>query len=346
MINRRQILAAGASTALLPLTARRGAAQEAAKEIQLMTWGGLWQDIFRPVIADFEKDTGIKVNFVVQSGSADGLNKITAQRNNPQVDVWTSISSTVQAAEKQNLLVKLDPAKIPQLAEMPKEFVKDAGVSIWLSPRGIFYRKDMAPFELKTWQDLWDPRLKDKVGVTLALDRGSFLIAAALLNGGNEHDIDKGFENIARLKPNIHTVYKTDPESIKLLETGEVAVVAWGALPNVYRHLGPDSQYAFVMPTPRFLADIPVSIVAGRPPAQQAAAEKFVDYMLRPEYQTIMTSIAGTVPANPKATLPEKLKGIIPPLPLSDVYEVDWSYVNANFSSWEDRWAQEVMTRG
>jgi putative spermidine/putrescine transport system substrate-binding protein len=346
MINRRHLLAAGAATALAPLTGERAAAQAPASEIRLMTWGGLWQDIFRPVAAAFEKDTGTKVEFVVQSGAADGLNKITAQRANPQVDVWTSIASTVQSAEKSNLLLKLDPATIPQLKEMPAEFVKDHGASIWLSPRGIFYRKDLAPFELKTWQDLWDPRLKDKLGVTLALDRGSFLIVAALLNGGNEHSIEKGFEKIAQLKPNIHAVYTSDPESIKLLETGEVAVVAWGALPNVYRHLGPDSKYVFVMPTPRFLADIPVSIVKGRPAAQQAAAEKFVDYMLRPEYQTIMSSIAGTVPANPKAKVPEKLKDIIPPLPLKDVYNVDWTYVNANFSRWEDRWAREVQSRG
>lgn len=346
MIRRRQILAAGASLATLPLIGKSSWAKDAAGSIRLMTWGGLWQDIFRPVADDFQKDTGTKVEFVVQSGSADGLNKITAQRSNPQVDVWTSIASTVAAATKANLLVNLDPKKIPQLDQMPKEFVKDTGVSIWLSPRGIFYRKDLVPFEPKGWKDLWDPRLKDKIGVTLVLDRGSFLIVAALLNGGNEHEIGKGFENMAKLKPNIHTVYTSDPESIKLLETGEVAVVAWGALPNVYRHLGPDSKYAFVMPTPRFLADIPVSIVAGRPAPQQAAAEKFVDYMLQPKYQTIMTSIAGTVPSNPKASLPEKLKGIIPPLPLTDVYHVDWDYVNKHFPAWQDRWAQEVLTRG
>lgn len=345
MITRRHILAAGASLPFAPMVVREGFAQ-AAPEIRLMTWGGQWQDIFRPVAQAFEKDTGTKVEFVVQSGAADGLNKITAQRANPQVDVWTSIASTVQAGEKANLLHKLDAARIPMLKEMPPEFVKEVGASIWLSPRGIFYRKDLAPFEPKSWQDLWDARLKDKIGVTLALDRGSFLIVSALLNGGDERSIDKGFEKIAQLKPNIHAIYNTDPESIKLLETGEVAVVAWGALPNVYRHLGPDSKYAFVMPTPRFLADIPVSIVKGRPAPQQAAAEKFVDYMLRPENQTIMASIAGTVPANPKAQIPEKLKGIIPPLPLKDVHTVDWTYVNANFSKWEDRWAREVQSRG
>jgi putative spermidine/putrescine transport system substrate-binding protein len=345
MWNRRQVFALAGSAFALPFVSRVGHAQGMAKSIRLLTWGGYWQDIFRPVADAFEKETGTAVEFVVQSGSADGLNKITAQRANPQVDVWTSISSTVQAATQSGLLASLDRGKIGQLAQMPKEFVHDTAASIWLSPRGIFYRTDLAPFELKTWKDLWDPRLKDKIGVTLALDRGSFLIVAALLDGGNEHNIGPGFQNIEKLKPNIHTVYSTDPESIKLLETGEVAVVAWGALPNVYRHLGPGSKYRFVMPAPHFLADIPVSIVKGRGDAQQAAAEKFVDYMLRPQYQTIMASIAGTVPANPKAAVPEKLKEIVPKLPIPDVYSVDWKAVNAQYSAWDDRWAREVQVR-
>lgn len=344
-MRRRHLLTLCSAALILPLVGTPATAQELAKEIRMMTWGGHWLDIFRPVAEAFEKDTGTKVEFVVQSGAADGLNKIMAQRNNPQVDVWTSIASTVQSATRSGLLAALDPAKIPQIAKMPKEFVKETGVSIWLSPRGIFYRKDMVPFEIKTWQDLWDPRLKGKIGVTLALDRGSFLIVSALLNGGDERKIEAGFEKVKALRDNIHAVYSTDPESIKLLETGEIAVVAWGALPNVYRHLGPDSKYTFVMPTPRFLADIPVSIVKGRSPAQQAAAEKFVDYMLRPEYQTIMSSIAGTVPANPAAAIPEKLKTIVPSLPITDVYTVDWTHVNSQFSSWEDRWAREVQVR-
>ncbi|KQW20942.1 hypothetical protein ASC80_12310 [Afipia sp. Root123D2] len=345
MLNRRQAIALGVSSGVLPFVSKMSRAQTPAKVIRLMTWGGSWQDIFRPVAEAFEKDTGTKVEFIVQSGAADGLNKLTAQKANPQVDVWTSISSTMQVATKAGLLANLDAGKIPQLAEMPKQFVGPTGASIWLSPRGIFYRTDLSPFELKDWKDLWDPRLKDKVGVTMALDRGSFLIVSALLNGGDEHKIDKGFENLQKLKPNIHTVYSTDPESIKLLETGEVAVIAWGALPNVYRHLGPDSKYRFVMPAPHFLADIPVSIVKGRGDAQQAAAEKFVDYMLQPKYQTIMASIAGTVPANPEAAVPEKLRGIIPKLPIPDVYSVDWTTVNTQYSMWEDRWAREVQVR-
>lgn len=345
MLNRRTLLKTSAAASLLGVADMRLSAQETAKEIKLLTWGGHWLDIFRPVAAAFEKDTGIKVEFVVQSGASDGLNKITAQRTNPQVDVWTSIASTVAQATKAELLAPLDPARIASLTALPKELVTPTGAAIWLSPRGIFYRKDLVPFEIKAWQDLWDPRLKGKLGVSFALDRGSFLILAALLNGGDERRIDAGFDNIRKLKDNIHAVYSTDPESIKLLETGEISVAAWGILPNVYRHLGPDSKYVFVMPAPRFLADIPVSIVKGRSAAQLAAAERFVDYMLRPQYQSIMCSIAGTMPSNPKAAVPDKIKSLLPSLPVTDVYNVDWSVVNAQFSTWQDRWAKEVQPR-
>lgn len=316
-----------------------------ATEIKLMTWGGHWLDIFRPVAEKFEKETGNKVEFVVQAGASDGLNKLIAQRNNPQVDVWTSIASTVEAATKADLLASLEPARIANLNEIPVNLRSKTSVAIWLSPRGIFYRKDLVPFEINRWQDLWDPRLKDKVGVTFALDRGSFLIMAALLADGSESNIDPGFRKVKELKPNIHAVYNTDPESIKLLETGEIAVAAWGILPNVYRHLGPDSKYRFVMPPPRFLADIPVSVVKGRGKEQEEVAEKFVNYMLAPESQTVMSSIAGTIPTNPKAEVPEKLKTIVPSLPIKDVYDVNWSVVNKNYSEWEDRWRQEIQVR-
>lgn len=340
----RRLLVAVATICTLALAVAPTTAV-AAPVVKVMTWGGHWLDIFRPVAEDFQKKTGIKVEFVVQAGAGDGLSKLTAQRANPQVDVWTSIESTVKGATSAGLLAQLDPNRIPNLKDLPPALVTETGAAIWLSPRGIFYRSDLVPFEITRWEDLWDPRLKGKVGVTFELDRGSFLIMAALLNGGSENNIDAGFAKVKSLKDNIHAVYKTDPESIKLLETGEISAAGWGILPNVYRRLGPDTPYRFVMPAPRFLATIPVSIVKGRSAEQLKAAEAFVNHMLTPESQTVMASIAGTIPASPKAQVPEKLKTIMPALPVPDVYNVDWAVVNKNFSEWQDKWAREIQAR-
>ena len=339
-------LVQGALAGLVGLALVAGAVRPAgaATEIVFLSWGGLYHDIFRPVADDFEKETGIKVTFAVQAGAKDGLNKLMAQRNNPQVDVWASIEGTAKAAAEAGLLSELKVEQIPNLAAIPKQYVTPTAAAIWLSPRGIFYRRDLVPFEITKWEDLWDPRLEGKVGTSFVLDTGNFLVMAALINGGSEKNIEPGFEKMKQLKPNLALFYKTDPESIKFLEAGEIAVAGWGILPNVYRHLGPGSKYRFVMPAkPQFLANIPVSIVKGRGADQEAAAQKFVNFLLSKPAQEKMVAVAGTIPANPAAKPPDTIKDMIPPL--DHVYQIDWGVVNANYSRWEDRWNREVQTR-
>jgi putative spermidine/putrescine transport system substrate-binding protein len=333
---------AGIAGAVMLLLGGAGAA--GALEINFLTWGGHYLDTFGPLTERFEKETGIKVNLVVQAGARDGLSKITAQKNDPQVDVWFSIESTATAAAEAGLLAELDPAKIPNLKKLPPELVSKYSTVVALSPRGIAYRKDLVPFEIKDWNDLWDPRLKNKIGMSFVIDTGSPLVMASLINGGSEKNVEPGFAKMKALKPNIAGFFKTDQESVKYLESGEFAVIGYAILANFNLKLGTDPNLAFVMPEkPKFLAQIPGAIVKGRGAAQQAAAEKFLDFMLSPAAQEYFTSRFGQVPANPEAKVSEKLAKVIPPLPLKHVHQVDWKTVNANYARWNDRWNKEIQ---
>ena len=317
-------------------------AADAQTEIVLMTWGGAFRDAFEAAKADIEKAAGVRLTFVTQAGAAAGLSRLEAQKASPQVDLWTSIVSTAQDGLKSGVVEELPIAQIPNVKQVPDYLVSPAGVAIWTSLRGIFYRRDKVPFEIKTWEDLWDPRLKGLVSTSLLLDKGNFLIMAALINGGNERDIDRGFEKVKALKPNLALFYKTDAESIKFLQAGEAAVAGWGILPNVYKLLGPDSSYRFVVPArPQFLAPIPISLVKGRP--NRAEALRTIDAILSPPIQEKLVETLGSVPANRTAKAPEKIRGFVPPL--TSVYNIDWNHVNARFSEWESRWNREVQVR-
>ena len=94
-------------------------ARAAPERIRLMTWGGHWLDIFRPIAEKYEKETGTKVEFVVQTGAADGMNKLLAQKSNPQVDVWTSIESTAAAAARGAAVSEEAPAAARARARAP-----------------------------------------------------------------------------------------------------------------------------------------------------------------------------------------------------------------------------------
>ncbi|MBV9858529.1 MAG: extracellular solute-binding protein [Alphaproteobacteria bacterium] len=323
------------------------AGQAAATEINFMTWGGHYLDTYNPLVEKFAKQTGNKVNIVVMSGAKDGLTKIMAQKDDPQVDVWLSIESTAAEAEQAGLLSDLRPDLMPNLAALPKGYIGKQTVVMTLSPRGIAYRTDLVPFEIKDWTDLWDPRLKGKIGMSFVIDTGTPVIMAALLAGGSEKNIDPGFEKMKALKPNLAGFFKTDQESVKFLESGDFAVIGYAILANFYLKMqGESSDVKFVMPPkPKFLASIPGAVVKGRGAEREKVAFQFLDFLLSPESQEWVTSRFGQVPANPKAKLPETLAKVIPPLPLTDVYHVDWNVVNANYPAWNDRWNKEIQTQ-
>ncbi len=329
--------------AVMSILALAPRAAIAEPEVVLMTWGGAFHDAFEAARPDIEKAAGVKLTFVIQSSASGGLSRLEAQKANPQVDLWTSIVSTADAGLKSGVVEPLPVKEIPNLKNVPDFLISPAGTAVWISLRGIFYRTDKVPFEIKKWEDLWDPRLKGLVATTLVLDKANFLIMAALINGGNEHEIDKGFLKVQALKPNLALFYKTDAESIKFLEAGEAGVAGWGGMPNVYKLLGPGSKYRFVVPAkPQFAATIPISLVKGRT-ATRAAALRVIDAILSPPIQEKLVENLGSVPANKLARAPEKIRGVVPPL--TNVYNVDWDYVNAHFADWESRWNREIQVR-
>jgi putative spermidine/putrescine transport system substrate-binding protein len=314
----------------------------AQTEVVVNTWGGAFLEAFNAVQGDIERVSGAKVKITTHPGAAAGLSRLIAQKDNPQVDLFTGIESTAYDGGKAGVFEELSPALIPNMVHIPKELVMPHGVSIWVSLRGIFYRADRVPFQIKKWEDLWDPRLKGKVATSILLDKGNFLIMAALISGGSENNIEPGFEKAKALKPNLVLFYKTDSESIKFLQAGEAAVAGWGILPNVYKLLGPGSDYKFVIPEkPQFLAPIPISLVKGRPQKEQSL--KVINAILTKDIQEKIASHLGVVPSLPGAQSPEKIRDIVPAL--KNIYKVNWDIVNANFDKWLERWNKEIQVK-
>lgn len=329
-------------TSLLVLALVQPCLALAAEPLVVMTWGGVWLKAFEELGAAYEKETGQPVKVIAQGTTDAALAKIKAQATAPDVDVWTTNVVNLERATEAGVLADITPALVPNIERVPASLRWKQGVSGWVSARGIFYRTDLVPFEIKRWEDLWDPRLKEKVGAPAAnFDPGFFPLVASLISGGNEKNMEPGFERLKKLRPNIMTFYTSNVQSIRLLEAGEVGVVAWGILPNVYQLLGPDSKYRFVVPKPAFLLPQPMALVKNSPRLKEAAA--FLNWVLGEEVQTRLATLIGAAPANARARVPEKFRGILPPL--EEIHPVDWPTLNASFKAWSDRYTREVQTR-
>ncbi len=311
------------------------------KEIVVMTWGGAWGDSLKMNVSEpFTKKTGIKVTIVNQLNNRDGLNKLMAQKNNPQIDVWTADDASQLLGGQQGLLVPLSEQAIPNLKSSLHKGTEFSAVWYTFHP-GLYYRADKVPFELKTWEDLWDGRLKGRVAVPEATyTSGRFMILAALISGGSEKNMDPGFSKLAALKPNIGMYYKTDAESIKFLQSGEAAVCAIGLIPNVYKLLlEKDTPYRFVVPAkPQLINFNNVALVKGR---DTSLGSQFVNYMLSTEAQEAHCSAIGLTPVNRTAKVPEKLKNIVPQK-LDNLYLINFDIVNENIGKWTERFNKEI----
>ncbi|MBK9605304.1 MAG: extracellular solute-binding protein [Betaproteobacteria bacterium] len=319
-----------------------GLAHAQSDALVLMTWGGVWQKTFEKVAADYQAKTGQAVKVVAQASADAGLARLIAQKDKPEVDLWTPNMVNYGRGLPAGVLAPLNAAAIPNAKDVPESLRFSHGITAWVSQRGIFYRKDLVPFVPTKWQDLWDPRLKGKMaGPAATFDPGYFPLMASVINGGNERNLDPGFAQLRALRENFLAFYTNNVQSIRMLEAGEVSLIAWGVLPNVISHLGPGSNYAFVIPKPAFVAETPITVIAGTPRMKQSL--DFINYALSPEVQAVLASAFGSAPANSRAKAPEILQQILPEL--ANVYKVDYDYLSSVMTAVIDRYDREIMRR-
>ena len=168
-----------------------------AQEVVVATWGGVWGKAFQESM--FEPFEKVKV---ITGVSSSNLATVAAQKDKPQIDVITMVSGDGLAAWQRGLTERLDPQEVPALRELvdialrrDKDSVIFAGM--WMYPMGILYRTDKITWPFKSWADLWDPRLKNKVAVTSPkYANAHFLAIVNKLAGGSEENVGPGFAKV------------------------------------------------------------------------------------------------------------------------------------------------------
>ena len=136
-------------------------------------------------------------------------------------------------AVKEGLLEKITPAKVPNLAALkPGTIHMDGMWANYLQPwHGIAYNKGV-PNGVASWGDVFDPKYKGRVILpSLQNTEGlANLFIASHLETGKPmaealKDTDAGFKKLAKLKPNLLTIYTQMPQAFNLLEQGEAFMI-------------------------------------------------------------------------------------------------------------------------
>jgi putative spermidine/putrescine transport system substrate-binding protein len=289
----------------LPVVVPSARAQNA---LVVSVWGGNWKNTVERVIGKgFTAKTGIPVEYEV-GGTIDRLAKARVAKGSPLVDLNFTTTHVARLYISDGLYDKLDLAKIPNSKEIAKEaFRSDFHLGSWAYVYTIVYRPDLVKDEITKWSDLWKPSLKGKIALP-DFDPSHIITIAALMEGGNEVNWQKGEGRLRQLKDSVAAYYSTDAQSQDLMKTGQGPVQVMLSV-NAYHLQEQGIQVKLVQPSdyPGVVGIDTMAVMAGSKKAD--AAHQFMNLALSKEVQTELVKALKAGPVNLGATVPASLKG-------------------------------------
>ena len=308
--DRRRVLklvAATGAAAAMPLPFVRRASS--ATPLKVGAYGGYFKQTFdAEVFPAFTKETGIEVQSVAEPTSETWLIQLqqAARANQAPADVSMIAQAQRLKGAKSKLWAPLDESKIPNLKNLPPHFVHKyedgalygLGALAWYIT--LVTNTNAFSEAPDSWQVLWDPSKKDKLGL-MALPSASFLleIAAATHFGGtdvlsDEEGIVKVLNKLAEVKPNVRLWYRDEGQFQQALETGEIPM-------GQYYHDVTGLAAANGKPVRSTFPKEGGALDSGDWVVSKASkrgedAHVFIDYMLRPEVQARLARTLGTAP--------------------------------------------------
>ena len=219
------------------------------------------------------------------------------------------------------------------------------GVAPFFQIIGIAYNSDRIKTPPTSWDDLWKPEYKGRVGVTnLNSSMGmGFMVALARKHGGSEANIDEAFKRLGDLKPNIGAVAANPSQAAALFQQGQIDIA-----PAIFNEImllkAHDVPVDFVLPKEWAVGyNSTMHIVKNSPYAELAF--NYIEACLSPEVQTkMMQAPYLVVPTNSKVKMTgeiAKMFGNVEQLQ-EKLRFLDWKTINQNRGAWVERFNREV----
>ncbi len=258
--------------------------------LNIFTWEGYID--YATVIEPFEKETGIKVNYATFASNEEMFEKLSAV-NGGEYDIILASDYILNAAREAGLMQKFDASIVNNFANINPDFTgkffDPANEYVVPYVSGIpliVYDPAVVDIEIDGFEDLWDPSLKDTLGL---IDDARVTIGMILLSMGesmnttDEAVLAAAAEKLDALKENIHVLEYENLHNY--LVSGDIGV-AYTFTPFVGLALDANPELKVVWPKEGLGFGIDgLFIPVNAPHAKNANV--FLEYMLRPEVAAV-----------------------------------------------------------
>ena len=245
------------------------------------------QEVSPKVVMQFQKDTGIKVNFSTFDSNEALYAKMKASKQT-QYDVVEPSSYYISRMARENMIEKLDRSKLSNYGNLNPAFTHpdydptgEYSIPWVLGLTGIVVNRKYYPHDkLEKWTDLWSPKYRDSL---LLLDdpREVFNIGLLTLgyspNENNLQHLQQAYQNLLALLPNVR-LYNSSSVPSLLIDEDVTIGMAWNA--DVYKASLQNPNIEFIYPKDKFVIWVDCFVVPTHAPHRENAY-KFLNYVLQ-----------------------------------------------------------------
>jgi spermidine/putrescine transport system substrate-binding protein len=279
-----------------------GGGQEVGGEVNVYNWG---EYIDESIFADFEAETGIRVNYTTFQTNEEMYAAMKLGGTN--YDLIIPSDYMIGRMISEGMLEKLDLENIPNISLISSERLTPAydptgeySVPYMWGTVGLIYNSSMVDGELTSWSALFDPEYSGQI---LMFDnpRDAFGIALKYLgyslNTTSETELREAYELLAQQKP-ILQAYVMDKIFDKL-EGGEAAIGPYYAGDYLtMRENNPDLRFVLPGEGSNVFTD---AMCIPKGAANKENAEKFINFMTGTDVSAANMDMTGYASPNDEA---------------------------------------------
>lgn len=299
---------------LLMLTLSACGKEEVSPENQISVYN--WGDYIDPeILKDFEEETGIKVNYSTFASNEDLYIKLTQSQE--RYDVVIPSDYMIERLIKEDLVSEINFDNVENFKNVEEDLKNPAfdpenkySVPYFWGTLGIVYNKKEIKEKIDSWDDLWNEKYKDQI---IMYNSQRDTIGPALirlgysLNSTDPKELEEAKESLIKQKKLVYAYLDDDARDVVVQGDANICVMYSGDALNMIEQ-NPNLEYVIPKEGSNIWYD---SMVIPKNAANKAGAEKFINYLLRPEVQAINAeySVGYTSPVKGvKELLPDEIK--------------------------------------
>ena len=349
-ISRRAVL--GGTAAAIGALSMPSILRAQDRSLKVGVYGGYFKDSFDAnIFPDFTSATGIAVESVAEPTGEAWLVQLeqAAKAGVAPADVSMMSQVAMLKGQSTELWAPIDTSKIANYDDLLAPFVNKypdgrvAGIGAVAWYITLVTNTDAYPEAPESWAALWDPANADKLGL-LALVSNSFLleVTAKTYLGGTgaldtEEGLNKAFEKLAEVKPNVRLWYRDEAQFEQALKSGEIPMGQY--YHDVTGLAAADGHpVRSTFPKEGGIQDSGCWALS-RASDKVEEAHVFIDYMSQPAIQATLSRKVGTAPTLKRDLLDLTAEefasvssDIDPIIPRYDLYQTKSDWLNQKWT--------------